>query len=264
MTKKSQTTKSIFVTGAGSGIGKAIAQHFLAKGWFVAATDINGDGLLYLKSFEPSQVFAAVMDVSDPESVKQVFSEYGKLRNTLDLLVNNAGVLQMGLFKDLSLEDHLKTINVNFSGVVSCSYIALPFLQATNKQNKAQQTTVINISSSSAAYGVPDFSVYSATKNAVSALTEALNIEFKKDDIHVCDVQPLFVSTPMLESDYKGESLKLMGVHLKPEDIAETVWQAAHQERLHWAVGTRQKIMNATLAMVPFAKHFMFARLMPK
>ncbi|PCJ19718.1 MAG: short-chain dehydrogenase [Gammaproteobacteria bacterium] len=248
----------VFITGAGSGIGKACALHFINKGWFVAATDINLESLSYLSNDYSSQCFIAKMDVTNPQHVKDVFDRYALEQENLDVLVNNAGVLQMGLFENIRLEDHLKTIQVNFSGVTSCAYTALSLLK------QSANSRIINISSSAAVHGMPEFSVYSATKNAVSALTEALNIELKKHGVYVCDIRPVFVDTPMLsDADYKAKSLTRMGASLSPDDVAEVVWQATQTNKLHWNVGAVQKALSFILAALPFAKHRIIASFMP-
>jgi len=112
-------------------------------------------------------------------------------------------------------------VQVNVMGPIYGIYASLPLLESTDG------ACIVNMSSASAIYGVPELAVYSATKFAVRALTEALDLEFRKKKIRVADIMPSYVATPMVANQtYRAKSLKTMGVKLKAEDIAGCVWQA--------------------------------------
>ena len=90
------------------------------------------------------------------------------------------------------------------------------------------------MSSASAVYGQPELAVYSATKFAVRAITEALDIELRGKNIRVSDVMPSYVATNMVSSQtHRSKSLDRLGVKLNAEDVAEVVWKAAHSKGLH-------------------------------
>ncbi len=94
------------------------------------------------------------------------------------------------------------------------------------------------MSSGSSLYGTPELAVYSATKFAVSGLTEALNIEFEQFDIYVSDVLAPYVQTPMItDSKVQASSVGRLGVRILPEQVAAVVWKASHSRRIHWKVG---------------------------
>ncbi|MBW2674187.1 MAG: SDR family NAD(P)-dependent oxidoreductase, partial [Deltaproteobacteria bacterium] len=166
--------KSIFITGAASGIGRATARLFARNGWFVGIFDVNEQGLEALVSeIGAENRHAATLDVSDRAAYQAVLKDFGdKTGGTLDLLFNNAGIGKGSLFGEMDFADIEKIIQVNLMGVVIGIHAAYPMLK--NTPNSLCFTT----SSSSGILGVPGIATYSATKHAVKGLTEALSIEF--------------------------------------------------------------------------------------
>ena len=243
------TQKSIFITGAGSGIGLATAQRFLQAGWFVGAFDLNVEGVQALADQHgEGKVYADVIDVTDDDSVSAAITAFtAATSGPMDVLFNSAGVLQIGPFADVPLDKHLWHMNVNFGGIMRVSLAALPALKATSGAR------VINMSSASADYGTPDFASYSATKFAVRGLTEALNLEWQPQDIHVCDVMPPFVRTAMLaDKPDNVSSIERLGVRLTPEQVADSVWQAATgRKKVHWPVGSQFKLLYYSGQILP-------------
>ncbi|HHQ49304.1 MAG TPA: SDR family oxidoreductase [Acidobacteria bacterium] len=255
--------KTILITGAASGIGRQTALLFAEKGWYVGGFDIDEPGLESLQSeIEESGCFVGVMDVTDPASVQSGIEAFmARTGGQLNVLLNNAGILQIGLFENVPLEFQLKTVDVNLKGCVICTSHALPYLKET------QDARVISISSIASTYGTPEYSVYSATKHGVSALTEALDIELEPYGIKVCDVKPPFVTTPMIAGADDVKSVKMlsfMGGQVSAMKIARTVWKAAHGNRLHWKVGFT-KVLAFQKWLLPFTVRFSVKLLaMPK
>jgi len=255
--------KSILITGAASGIGRETALFFAQKSWFVGIFDVDDAGLKTLVSdIGLANCFAGVMDVADPESVQRGIHAFaGKTGGRLDVLLNNAGILKFGLFETVDLDTHLKIVDVNLKGCLSCAYHGLPYLKRT------AGARIINMSSISSLYGVPELGVYSATKHALSAMTQFLNIELEPHGIHVCDIRPPYVRTPMLAPGKDVKSMKViryLGGQIKPEKIAQTIWKAAHGNRLHWNIGLTS-LMILQFWMLPFTKRLSLKLLtMPK
>jgi NAD(P)-dependent dehydrogenase (short-subunit alcohol dehydrogenase family) len=116
--------------------------------------------------------------------------------NSLSVLLNNAGILEVGAFEDISNNQHQRVISVNAMGVINLCQAAWPYLKNNNKNNSKNsgkdnnKSTIVNTSSASSDYGVPELASYSASKFAVKALTEALELEWQKYGIRVCDVMP--------------------------------------------------------------------------
>jgi short-subunit dehydrogenase len=243
--------KTILITGAASGIGRETALLFAKNSWFVGIFDVNEAGLKSLEAeIGKDNCFLGIMDVADPESVKKGVEAFAaKTDGKLDVLLNNAGILKFGLYENVGLSDHLKIVDVNFKGCLNCIYYSLQYLKNT------PGSRIINMSSASSIYGVPDLSVYSATKHALSAMTEALNIELDRYGIHVCDIKPPYVKTPLLDSPKEVYSIKMMRVLMGPKYVAKKVWSAAHRNKIHWNIGVTPAL-NFLFWLMPFARRF--------
>jgi len=146
-----ETRKSIFITGAASGIGRATAVLFAEKSWFVGAVDINEERLNTLADeLGTDNCFTHILDVTDRTAYENVLKEFGGYTSgKLDLLFNNAGIGSFGNFDEVPYEEHLAVIQVNLIGVVNGIYSALPMLKA------AENSLCFTTSSSAATYGAP-------------------------------------------------------------------------------------------------------------
>jgi len=246
--------KSILITGAASGIGRETALFFAKKDWFVGIFDVNEAGLRNLESeIGRDKCFSGVMDVTDPESVqKGVHAFAEKTAGSLNILLNNAGILEFGLYENIPLKRHLQIVDVNFKGCLNCIYYCLPYLKKTT------DARIINMSSISSMYGAPELAVYASTKHALSAMTEALDIELEPYGINVCDIKPPYVKTPMLKGGENSKSLKILrviGGQTNTGKIAKTVWKAAHKNKLHWKIGFT-RLMALQCWLLPFTIRF--------
>jgi NAD(P)-dependent dehydrogenase (short-subunit alcohol dehydrogenase family) len=176
--------------------------------------DVDDAGLDALAEALPGDALVtAELDVTDAAGWERVVAATAaRTGGRLDVLVNNAGVLAAGPFADLPLARQLRLVDVNLGGVVTGCAAAFPYLQ--------RGSCVVNLASASALYGQPGLAVYSATKAAVCALTEALDLEWQRHGIRVVDVLPLFVETGMVREAAEVRSLRTLGVHLTPQDVA--------------------------------------------
>jgi NAD(P)-dependent dehydrogenase (short-subunit alcohol dehydrogenase family) len=240
-----ESRRCIFITGAASGMGRATAELFAGKGWFVGASDIDEEGLKTLQDELGTRDCLVrrldVTDKADYDAAIAAFSE--RTGGRLDLLFNNAGIGHGGWFEDVPYEAALQVVQVNLVGVLNGIYAALPLLK--NTPNSLCFTT----SSSSGTYGMPGIAVYSATKHAVKGLTEALSLEFSRHGVRAADVLPGLIDTAILRStpihsadmprpeDPTANAPKRGPFRLMPpESVAESVWKAYHSSRLHWYV----------------------------
>ncbi|HUS23969.1 MAG TPA: SDR family oxidoreductase [Candidatus Binatia bacterium] len=234
----SSPRKAILVTGAAAGIGRATARLFASRGWFVGLYDVNAAGAEALRGELGSAAVAGALDVTDAAAWSRVLAAFAAASGgRLDVLFNCAGIAAVGHFEDIPLARHHAVTDVNFKGVVNGCHLALPLLRAT------PGARVINMASASAIYGSPAFAGYCATKFAVRGLTEALNIEWARHGIRVMDLLPLFVDTPMVRQfETPPRSMDVLGLRLTADDVARTVWRAAHWRlwpRVHWFVGVQ-------------------------
>lgn len=230
------SNNTVFVTGAAAGIGRAICELFVKNGWIVGAADIDIEGLKLLRNqLGEKQCKIFKLDVTSTEEWVSALDEFHTETQSLKLLINNAGILVSGEFHATPLKTQQKVIDINVKGVMNGCHAAYPFLKNT------PAARVINLASASAIYGQPSLAAYSASKFAVKGLTEALNLEWEKDDIHVMDVLPLFVKTAMVDN-MDAESIKNLGIHLSAEDVANKIYQVATSKtsttKVHWTVGT--------------------------
>ncbi len=221
--------ETIFITGAASGIGRATALLFARKGWFVGAYDRDEKGLVSVcKEMGEDNSCYRSMDVADFGSVREAVEHFSSFTGgEMDVLFNCAGILRMGPHAKLPIEDQYLIVDVNLKGILNCINACFELLKRT------EGARIINMSSASALYGTAELAVYSATKAAVSSLTESLNLEFERYDIHVSDVRAPYVDTPLLERNVKAGSIEKMGVSLKPADVSEVVWKASKRRRIH-------------------------------
>lgn len=239
--------KTILITGAASGIGAATARRFAREGWTLGMMDVNGDALENLRRSLGGQHWTRTVDVTDQQSVTEALEDFGRFSNgKLHLLFNCAGILRIGHFEDIDIEDHARIIDINVTGLLRMCKAAFPLLRQTD------EARVINMSSASALYGTPHFASYSASKFAVRGLTEALNIEWKPHDILVQDIMTPFVKTPMVDSQaFKAPVIERLGVNLSAEDLAEQVWQASQANEVHHLVGLQFKSLSLASKWLP-------------
>jgi len=246
--------KSILITGAASGIGRETALFFAKKDWYVGIFDIDEQGLTKLESeIGKDNCFSMVMNVADENSVQSgigAFTE--KTGDKLNVLLNNAGIFKTGLYGNVSLKEHHQVVDVNFKGCLNCIYYCLPYLKKTN------DARIINMSSISSLYGIPEAAVYSATKIALSAMTEALDIELEPYGIQVCSIKPPYVNTPMVDGAENVKSFKLLsaiGGLINTGKVVKTIWKAVHKNKLHWNIGLTG-LMALQIWLLPFTKRF--------
>lgn len=225
--------RSIFITGAASGIGRATARLFSERGWFVGCFDIDEQGLADLEGElgAGSAMFGA-LDVSDRTAVDQAMEGFGtKTGGHLDLLFSNAGIDAKGPFESMSWERTMAVVNVNLIGGMSVIRAGIPLLKATD------DALCLSTSSASAIFGTASMAVYSATKHAVRGLTEALSGELAPHGVRAADLLPGIIDTGMLSAEEKAFLPKEgMLRPLPAEEVADVVWQAYHGDKLHWYI----------------------------
>ena len=237
---------TILITGAASGIGAAAARLFHSRGWSVGLLDIDHRALAALAA-ELGGVWHAELNVTDAGAVREALQDFcaahgGRLR----LLFNSAGVLRFGHFEEIGLEEHARILQINVLGLLQVTHAAFPYLKGT------AGAQVVNMGSASGLYGTPHMVSYSASKFAVRGLTEALELEWRRHGIHVGDLMPPFVATPMVDSQsFTPPALRRMGVNLRAEDIAQALWRQVERPRVHRPIHWLFRLMYAAGQVSP-------------
>ena len=236
--------KAIFITGGGSGIGRAVAQLFAARGWFVGLADISETGMADTAALLPrGQSHSQRLDVRERDAWDAALAGFAEAAGgRIDVVVNNAGVGVGGLLDELCQDEIDALIDINFRGMVYGAQAAYPYLKAS-----APGSALVNTSSAAGIYGIGGLALYSATKFAVRGLTEALDIEWSTDRIKVRSLMPGSVDTPILDGPNnrnsnlsRRESTIRAGFEFVPvEAVAEAAWRAVHAGKgVHHRVGS--------------------------
>jgi NAD(P)-dependent dehydrogenase (short-subunit alcohol dehydrogenase family) len=254
--------KSIFVTGAASGIGAATAKHFADKGWFVGLYDIDQSGLEKVASeIGADNCIQALLDVRHrTQWTAAIESVSDATDGKMHVLFNNAGIGRHGWFEDIAPEESDAIIDINVKGVINGVYAALPLLKPT------KGARIVNVASTAGFAGSPQLAVYVASKFAVRGLTESLELELEPLDVKVTSLAPWFVDTPILDmgqttnANHKmSDNLEESGVEIYPVSLAaECAWEAANGTKTHYGVG---KLANQTRFLSRYFPGFMKNRM---
>ena len=247
--------RSIFITGGGSGIGRATALHFAARGWYVGVADINEAGMAEtLGQIAGEAKWSGKLDVRDRKGWDEALSSFAAAAGgRIDALVNNAGIGTGGSLSELDPEEIDRCLDINLKGVLYGAQAVYPYLKAS-----APRSALINIASAAGIAGSAGMSVYCATKFGVRAISESLDAEWSPDGITVASVCPAFIDTPLLNGTGNRKSneqirdrVTAAGLEISPvSDVAQAIWDAVHGDKLDYFVG-------ATAKRMAFAKRWM-------
>lgn len=238
--------KSIFITGAASGIGRATAELFHEKGWLVGCYDVDTDALEHLRQQLGERCLTGHVDVRDKEAFDAAVAAFSKQTDgRLDIMFNNAGITAGGYFDDVPFDKLIDIVNVNLIGVLNGTHAALPLLKRT------ENSLLFTTSSSAAIHSSPGMAVYGATKHAIKGFTQTMSVELARHGVRVSDVLPGIIDTPLWKSDRYVEGNKAPSYEfilkrnadrtdasrtIAPSEVAESVWNAYHGDKVHWYV----------------------------
>ena len=183
-------TKNIWITGASSGIGKALAIKFSNEGWHVAVS-ARRENLLKDLDNSYTNINSFPLDVKDESAAQKVFLSIVEKFQTIDVCVFCTGIHDPESEKKLSSEKIREIMETNFFGTLNC-------IMAVNKYFRTKQSGHISIVSSVAGYrGLPAASGYCASKAALTSLAESLYFDFKRKNVRISLISPGFIKTPM-------------------------------------------------------------------
>ena len=212
------------VTGAGRGLGAAIAEELAARGAVVVVADVDRD-LAEATAARLPGASTVVDDVTDPSAVNGLFAAVARAHGRVDVLVNNAGVGAVAPSEELAPEVWSLTLAVNLTGTFLCAQAAARHMLP------AGRGVIVNIASLFGATGMPMRAAYAASKHAVVGLTKVLATEWAGRGIRVVAVEPAYVRTALDDADQVAggyttadiERRTPMGRYAEPAEIARVV-----------------------------------------
>lgn len=258
--------KVIVVTGAGSGIGRALALALIRRGARVAAADIDETTLnetAALAGSEQDRVSLHVVNVADRERVETLPDEVIAAHGAVDGIINNAGIIQPFVrLNDLEYASIERVLNVNLYGVIYMTKAFLPHLL------KRPSAHVVNVSSMGGFFPVPGQSLYGASKAGVKLMTEGLYAELIDTNVRVTVVFPGAIATNIsttsgieMPSGMSAETAESFPM-ASAEDAADTIIRGMERDAFQVYVGNDAKMMNILYRLNPLrATRFMYNRM---
>lgn len=208
--------KTAVITGAGSGIGKAIAEVFAEQGAIVYVLDLNHDNAQSTVDTIASKngnAFALTCDVSNQQQVKDCFNSI----DSINILVNSAGVAHIGNALNTSEADFDRIYNINVKGTYNCIHAVLPHLQ------KNYGGVILNVASIAATVGLSNRFAYSMSKGAVYSMTLSVAKDFIQQNIRCNSISPARVHTPFVDGflakNYPGKEKEMFEKLSKTQPI---------------------------------------------
>jgi NAD(P)-dependent dehydrogenase (short-subunit alcohol dehydrogenase family) len=218
---------TVVVTGAGSGVGRAIVLRFASEGWNVALVSRRREPLLetiaLAQPSAPGRLAEFPCDVSDPAAVDAMGSAVLATFGNVDVLVNGAGInVPKRSFEALSLDDWHAVLGTNLHGVYYCVRTFLPGMRAR------RTGTIVNINSDVGKIA-RDLAgpAYVSSKFGLSGLTQQINAEERRNGIRACSICPRDINTPLLDKRPQPPSAEARAGMIQPEDMAALVWLVA-------------------------------------
>ena len=194
--------KTIWITGASTGIGRALAIKFAKNGWNVAASARRENLLKELEELS-QDIYSFPLDVTDKEKCKEVFKKIEDKFKTIDISFFSTGTWDPGKEKEIDVEQIENVMKVNFFGTLNC-------IKSVEKYYRNKKSGHISIVSSIAGYrGLPNSTGYGPSKSALNNLAESLFFDFKRYGVRVSLISPGFIKTPMTDkNDFKMPFLR--------------------------------------------------------
>lgn len=243
----------VVVTGASSGIGKALVTDFARQGAMVVAAARSYDKLEDLQrdvADRGGEMFPVETDVSKEEDCRRLIDATLEKYGRIDVLINNAGISMRALFEDLDLDVIRKLMDVNFWGTVYCSKFALPHLLAS-------KGSLVGVSSIAGYKGLPGRTGYSASKFAIHGLLEVIRIENLKKGLHVLLACPGFTASNIRNTalnekgTQQGESPRDEDKMMSAETVAQKIADAVYKRKRTLTLTTQGKLTVLLNKLMP-------------
>ncbi|MEH6592747.1 MAG: SDR family NAD(P)-dependent oxidoreductase, partial [Halioglobus sp.] len=249
--------KTAVITGAGSGIGRALAQQLNREGCKLLLSDIDPRGLEdTLQSLERSDLAAEslILDVSDKNAVHAWAEDIAARHHCVDIVINNAGVGLMASVEESEYADIEWLMGINFWGVVYGTKAFLPLLR------NSTQGHLVNVSSIFGIVGIPTQSAYNAAKFAVRGYTEALRHELADSNVHVCCVHPGGIKTNIarngrtmdsaMTADQRGANFEKIA-RTTAQSAANEIILAIEKHKIRLLIGNDARLLSLLSRLFP-------------
>ncbi len=236
--------KVVVITGASSGIGKALAFEFGTRGAKLFITGRNREALeKTVSELQAKQIAvrSCVADAASEQDTKRMIDDAIAHYGTIHVLINNAGISMRALFEDVTLDVFRKVMEVNFYGAVYATKFALPHILKS-------KGSIVGISSINGRRAIPGRSAYSASKYAMEGFLEALRTEVMKRDVHILSVCPGFTGTNIRASALvaNGEPQKKSPLDeskmMTAEEVAQHIYTATISRKRDLVLTTKGKL----------------------
>lgn len=245
--------RPVWITGAGSGIGRALVRQFLSllgEGAKVLAIDIDAgalDDLSRETELLGFRVDTLLADVGDRRSYLGTLEKEHAVRGAPGVMINNAGIAKVGSFSELGLEAFEKVLRVNFDGVVTGTAFALP------RMEEAGGGLIVNMASLAGHLPAAFMTSYSASKFAVVGFTRALQAELRmsRSPVRACLVSPGFVETPIMEQEGAPFPWYMRWLVSKPGETAREILRGLKAGRSEIYPDAGGRLMKSLHAVAP-------------
>lgn len=254
--------KVAVITGAGSGIGRALAVALADEGCHLALTDISEAGLaetVRVLSGKPVKITTHIGSVADKKRMSELPAEIEAAHGGIHLLFNNAGVTINKSFEESTLEEIEFVTGINQWGVIYGCHFFLPYLK------KQPESHIVNTSSLAGFLGLPNQTSYCLTKAAVKSLSESLRAELAHYNVGVTSIHPGTIRTNILTAaagrsganQAKTEKLATLMARfgMPPEKLAQKVVRAIKQNRMQIRIGFDAYLGDWLKRLLPRAVH---------
>jgi short-subunit dehydrogenase len=261
MNYKPLREKTIVVTGASSGAGRATAIQFARHGAKIVLAARNLEALHEVEAIcrEMGALALAVKtDVTDAEAMKTLAATAAEFGGSIDVWVNNAGVLAAGEFTETPIEIHEQVIRTNLMGYIHGAHAVVPYFK------KQQYGVLINNISVGGWFPVPYGLGYSASKFGLRGYSEALRGELSQyRNIHICDLFPAFLDTPGIQhaANYSGKILRPAPPVYDPQKVARSIVSVAQHPKKS-VVGSVSNLLRLAHFLLPAVTRSVTARVM--